>query len=323
MRNDRYSKAKVLVLGSDKLAYSMVVCLLQAGHPVKLCTKYINEAKHSITSHLEDSVKFQSDYTSATAEYEISSTIEKNLDEDIAIIITSENLSEKRATLEQLEEVLPTDAIITINTESFALEEIHSFAKYPERVLGANWTEPVHTTFFLEIITNKKNSEKVVKDFSQLAKKYWRKDPYILNKGNGIRSKMLCAMIREAFYLIENNYVTPEDIDRACRNDPGFYFPFAGNFRYMDLMGAYIYGVVMKDLNPNLSKECRIPDFFSNLIKEKHFGMESGRGFYKYEANEAANWNKLFRKFSYQIQEIIDKYPFQYLEEVKEENNNK
>ncbi|MDF9798945.1 3-hydroxybutyryl-CoA dehydrogenase [Catalinimonas alkaloidigena] len=323
MKNDGSPKAKILVVGSDKVAYSLVVCLLQAGHPVKLYTEQGKQARQIINTHLDDCFNFQSEYISASADYEVLTSLEDKLDVAIAMVITSENLSEKRAVLEKTEKALSKNAIIAINTESFALQEVHLHATHQERVIGANWTEPVHTTLFLEIITNKLTSKSVVKDFFHLAKTYWRKDPYILNHGNGIRSKMMCAMIREAFFLIEKGYVTPEDIDRACRNDPGYYFPFAGNFRYMDLMGAYIYGVVMKDLNPNLSKERHIPDFFNLLMEKGCYGMESGRGFFEYDENEVNNWNKLFRRFSYEIQEIIEKYPFKYLEELKEENKNK
>ena len=123
-------------------------------------------------------------------------------------------------------------------------------------------------------------------------------------------------MIREAFYLIDRGYVTPEDIDRACRNDPGYYFPFAGNFRYMDLMGTYIYGVVMKDLNPDLSKDSSVPGFFNEIVASEGRGMANGKGFFEYREEDTEKWEAVFRRFSYQIQEIISKYPFKHMEET-------
>jgi 3-hydroxybutyryl-CoA dehydrogenase len=82
----------------------------------------------------------------------------------------------------------------------------------------------------------------------------------------------------------------------------------------MDLMGTYAYGLVMKDLNPELSTESCIPDFFKEIIKQGGLGMENDKGFYEYEEEDAHYWEKQFRKFSYQIQDIIRKYPFKYLE---------
>jgi 3-hydroxybutyryl-CoA dehydrogenase len=123
-------------------------------------------------------------------------------------------------------------------------------------------------------------------------------------------------MVREAFYLLENGYVSVEDIDRACRNDAGYYLPFAGNCRYMDLMGTYIYGVVMRDLNPELSKDRQIPAFFREIVSKERLGMETKQGFYPYQEGEVEQWEEVFRKFSYQIRQIIAKYPFGQREEA-------
>jgi len=119
-------------------------------------------------------------------------------------------------------------------------------------------------------------------------------------------------MVREAFYLVQNRYASIEDIDRACRNDAGYYLPFAGNFRYMDLMGTYAYGLVMKDLNKELSTESIIPEFFKKIMEEGGKGMENKNGFYQYNEEEVKKWNKLFNSFSYKIKRIIEKYPFNY-----------
>jgi 3-hydroxybutyryl-CoA dehydrogenase len=213
-----------------------------------------------------------------------------------------------------LEYVLPEYTPIAINTESLPLSDIQQDAKNPQRIIGANWVEPAHTTYFLEIISNQANPEALVKKFSAMAQQYWNKDPYVLKTGYSIRSRMMSALIREAFYLVENGFVSFEDVDRACRNDAGYYLPFAGNFRYMDLMGTFIYGLVMKDMNPDLSKDRHIPAFFNEIIDSGGRGMENNKGFYEYKNGDVEKWKERSRVFSYQIHEIIDKYPFKYLE---------
>jgi len=40
--------------------------------------------------------------------------------------------------------------------------------------------------------------------------------------------------------------------------------------------------------------------------------MENNNGFYKYGEEDVKCWNEIFAKFSYQVQHIIDKYPFNY-----------
>lgn len=131
----------------------------------------------------------------------------------------------------------------------------------------------------------------------------------------------MCALIREAFYLVEHNYVSAEDIDRACRNDPGYYLPFAGNFRYMDLMGTYLYGLVMEDMNPDLSAGSGIPEFFTGLLDNDHLGMATGKGIYDYGEGESAQWESLFGKFNVQIQALMEKYPFATLCDTEKKDN--
>ena len=72
----------------------------------------------------------------------------------------------------------------------------------------------------------------------------------------------------------------------------------------------------MKDLNPDLSKEQELPDFFTDIIKKGGLGMQNGKGFYRYTADEIDHWEKIVSEFSYQIEEIINKYPFNYKNKI-------
>lgn len=240
----------------------------------------------------------------------------------LAILVTEEDLAVKRQQLRLLEEKLGESAIIAINTETIGLNLLQENAAFPSRIIGLNWVEPADTTFFLEIITNQVTDESIAGQISQTAARWWNKDPYIIKGNTGVRMRLMGALIREAFYLVENGFATVEDIDRACRNDAGYYLPFAGNLRYMDLMGTYAYGMVMKDLNPELSIDTRTPDFFRQMLSERKSGMSSGAGFYTYAAGEMEKWQELHRKFSIQVRELIEKYPFNYsTEEVAEVRN--
>lgn len=304
----------VLVVGNKKLTFSIVVCLLQAGHPVTLFTEKKNDAFESIHIHLTDLSK-QVSQLPKQSDLKILDTLDSKVDYSLVIAATEEDILIKKTLIDHLEKVLPLNSTIAINTESIPLSTLQKNAYHPERIIGVNWSEPAHTTYFLELITNTKSNMEVATNLFNLAKARWNKDPYIIKNDVSVRAKMFAAMVREAFYLVENDYASIEDIDRACRNDAGYYLPFAGNFRYMDLMGTNSYGIVMKDINPELSKDDHLPGFFNEIISQGRSGMEDNNGFYKYEDSDVKRWNKLFRQFSYQIQQLISKYPFNYKEE--------
>lgn len=304
-----YAGQAVVVTGGHALAYSLAVCLLRGGHRVTLVSPSVETARIAIREHHAELVRrkrkaWRQDHL------EISGDLKDHRDTRLALAIAAENPEEKKEMVARLEKALPRTAVIAINTESIPLSALQDGALQPQRILGANWVEPVHTTCFLELIANPVSDPAVAEALMTVAREKWGKDPYLVRGDLGIRAKMFCAMVREAFYLVQHDYASIEDIDRACRNDAGYYLPFAGNFRYMDLMGTYAYGMVMKDLNPELCTDTKLPPFFKEILAAGGKGMETGSGFYDYTEGEAARWKERFCTFSYQIEEIIRKYPF-------------
>lgn len=309
-----FEKDPILVVGDQKTAFSVAVCFLVAGHAVTLYTREKTAARLAVEQHLNDlSGRFAR--TQDAQELIITDYSNQNFEVKLAVIITAEDIAVKREILNHIEQRVSEEALIAINTESYSLSDVASHTIAPFRVIGANWAEPAHTTFFLEVITNERTPKELSNAFAHAARTLWAKDLYVLHNDRGIRSRMISAMVREAFYLIENDYVSAEDVDRACRNDPGYYLPFAGHCRYMDLMGTYIYGLVMKDLNPELSKDTHIPQFFNHLVEKGAEGMAYLEGVYTYDAGNVARLTEEFRRFSYEIQHLIRKYPFNYLKE--------
>jgi len=307
MKESGQDKKGVLLVGSNKFTYSIALCLLGAGHPVVLVTQDCESAINYFQLYTTDNLH-------GREQEKLKITSDLHFEDRISMVIavTKEDLLVKRELIESLEKVIPMDVLIAINTESFPLSDLQIGASAPERILGANWVEPANTTFFLEIIANRTTRQSLVDYFYDSAAGSWGKDPYVIHGDSGIRMRLLAAMIREAFYLIKNDYANVEDIDRACRNDAGYYLPFAGNLRYMDLMGTYAYGMVMKDLNPELAKDQDAPAFFNTMIKNGQLGMESGTGFYGYQPGEREKWEVLLNRFSHQIGDLIEKYPFNY-----------
>lgn len=300
----------ILIAGNGRLSFSVAVCLVQAENQVILYTKDPEEALINIDKHIKDSKEKGHAHIDVN-KIKVTSTLDDQV-YMMGIVITDEDLVEKGRLITELQQKLGKEAIIAVNTEGIPLADLQKDTIAPERIIGLNWTEPAHTTYFMEIIANDVNRKELVSFLFQKAMIDWKKDPYIVHNNISIRSRLFSAMVREAFYLVENGYATVQDIDRACRNDAGYYLPFAGNFRYMDLMGTYSYAEVMKKLNADLSKDNHLPDFFTDIISEGGQGMKNNKGFYTYENGDAEHWNKLFAKFSYKIQEIITKYPFNY-----------
>lgn len=300
----------VLLIGDSDLIASTAVCLLNAGHKVAVYTTNTAGFKQLVDKH----VLAQGKGLGLKNNLVVGGKLHVPQKCKLIIAVTHEDVREKQSLLQKLTPIIADDAIVAINAESIDLQTLQTGFTNPERLIGLNWTEPVHTTFFLEIISSGSDTTAANEIFT-LAKLFWAKDPYIV-KNDGIRSRLISAMAREAAFLVGNGYASVEDIDRACRNDAGYYLPFCGNCRYMDLMGTYAYGMVMKDLNPDLSKDTHVPDFMNQVIENGGLGMQNNKGFYNYTDAEVSRWKDTMEKFSYEIQSIIEKYPFNYTKET-------
>ncbi|MGJ1271744.1 3-hydroxyacyl-CoA dehydrogenase family protein [Sphingobacterium multivorum] len=231
---------------------------------------------------------------------------------DLIFVFTEDELMEKCLWVNKLEDAVSAKGFICVNVDGVGLSEIQE--KVNAEVVGVNFCYPVTASPFMEIIETERNQAGHVEGLFNWAKQRLNKDPYIVKGGISVRAYMLAAMAREAFYLVDKGYASVESIDRACRNDAGYYLPFTGNYLYMDLMGTVAYAMVMKDLNPELSNSQDVPDWFERMVQNGKIGMKSLSGLYKYKEGDLEKWEFIVRGFSKEINTLITKYKKEYAE---------
>lgn len=231
-----------------------------------------------------------------------------------------ENLAIKKEVYRKIEEVISPDAVLATNTSAIPVTVLKEYVKYPKRFLGMHWAEPAFTTKFLEIVCSSETDIDIAERMYANAT-YWGKEPTLIRKDirGFITNRIMYAMYREAFFLVENGYATIEDVDRTCRNDAGQWMTFCGLFRYMDLTGLQAYYSVMKDLFPTLSNQVMVPKFIQEIADRGGNGITNGQGFYSYTKQEAEEWVNVFEEFSFEIRALSDKYPSDIVEQkIKE-----
>ncbi|GAB4030385.1 hypothetical protein GCM10028774_04960 [Spirosoma jeollabukense] len=239
-------------------------------------------------------------------------TEDYSLLKDCALVIecTLENIDIKRAVYAKIEAVVSDEAIITSNTSAIPISLLQKETRLPSRFLGLHWMEPSHTTRFLEIICGDLSKVQYAEWLYELSHQ-WGKEPILVRKDirGFITNRLMYAMYREAFNLVENGYATVEDVDRACRNSPGYWMTLVGVFRWMDLTGVPAYHTVMKDLFPTLSNQTAMPKLIDDIVKAGGKGVLNAHGFYDYTPEEALEWQKTYEEFSYEIRKLALKYP--------------
>lgn len=220
-----------------------------------------------------------------------------------------ENLAIKQKIFNKIEANVSDEVIITSNTSAMPISMLQNCLRVPERFFGMHWAEPSYTSPFLEIVCGEKSPVEIGEQLHDIAKE-WGKEPTLVRKDirGFITNRIMYAMYREAFHLVENGYATVADVDRACKNDGGQWMAFCGLFRYMDLTGLQAYHAVMKDLFPELSNQKTVPKLIDDIAKAGGNGVFNGKGFYEYTPDEAKKWEETFSKFSFDIHRLSSQY---------------
>lgn len=304
------------IVGLGLMGCSITTCLLLAGHPVVAVAPLpadMETAEPRIREHLLKAHQ-KGLITRSPEEYveQLTITEEYGLLKDCKLVLecTLEDIAIKKAVYDRIEAVVADDTIITSNTSAIPISLLQRQIRLPERFLGLHWAEPSHTTRFLEIICGDLSDSQTA-DWLYALAHFWDKEPTLVRKDirGFIANRLMYAMYREAFNLVENGYATVEDVDRACRNNTGYWMTLVGVFRWMDLTGVPAYHTVMKDLFPTLSNQTEIPKLIDDIVKAGGKGVQNAQGFYDYTPEEARLWKETYEDFSYDIRQLAQKYP--------------
>lgn len=321
MTNHTKNITEVGVVGLGLMGCSIITALLVAGNKVIALAPIVSDLD---VAQLKISHNLQSASDHGFSNYSLDENLSRLLitsnyqdlkNCELVLECVTENLEIKKEVYKLIENNIDKNAILTTNTSAIPITVLKDFVKYPNRFLGMHWAEPSYTTKFLEIICSSETDIKIAEYLYEMATK-WGKEPTLVRKDirGFITNRIMYAMFREAFYLVENGYATVEDVDRSCRNDGGHWMPFCGLFRYMDLTGLPAYYTVMKDLFPTLNNQTHVPKMIEDIAEKGGKGILNGKGFYDYSPDEAQEWEKAYEEFAFEISRLSSKYPSNLVE---------
>ena len=318
----------IAVVGLGLMGCSIATCFLLAGHPVVALAPIpadLDHAESRIREHLEKA--FQNQLAPEPPDYYFKLL---TITEDYAALkscrlvveCTIENVGIKEAVYQKIEAHLDPTALLTSNTSAIPISTLQKLTQHPARFLGLHWTEPAHTTRFLEIICGDDTDIANGEYLYELSHR-WAKEPILVRKdiAGFITNRLMYAMYREAISLVENGYATVEDVDRSCRNNAGYFMTFVGIFRWMDLTGVPAYHTVMQRLFPTLNNSTEVPELIDKIVREGGRGVANSQGFYDYAPGEAELWEKTFAEFTYEIRELALRYPADLIHQKLKEKN--
>ena len=281
---------KIAVLGAGTMGPGIAQMFAMGGYPVTMWTRSEQtreKAKETLYKSLQtfveegmlDADKLEETYKRVDFALTVEDAV-KGADFIQETIV--ENKDAKIELFQKIDTAASNDAIIASNTSGLDV-----FALMPENRLKqaviAHWYSPPQLIPLVEVVKNENAPQEYADITVELLEKCGKSAVLMKKFIRGyIANRMQMCLNVEVFYLLDNGYCTPEDIDKAVKAS---FIPRAvvlGLCKRADFGGLDMTANNYKNKSYTMPPEVDMPKTLQEHIDKGELGFKTGKGFYDY-----------------------------------------
>ena len=200
---------------------------------------------------------------------------------NIVIEAATENIDLKLKIFEQLDSLVPKEAILATNTSSISITRIAAATGRASQVIGMHFMNPVPVMKLVEIINGYSTKKEVTEEIIALTRQLG-KTPCVVNDYPGfIANRILMPMINEAIYSLYEGVAGVTEIDTVMKL--GMAHPM-GPLQLADFIGLDVCHSILNVLHDGFGNPKYAPcPLLVNMVTAGKLGVKSGEGFYRYD----------------------------------------
>lgn len=277
---------RILVVGAGTMGNGIAQTAAVSGYQVTMTDVVpaaLERGRESITSSVEKLAskdKLDESQKAAALAIDTATDLEAAAEADLVIEAATENPEVKFGIFRELDQRAKPEAVLASNTSSISITRIAGVTGRPDRVIGMHFFNPVPLMKLLEVIRGLDTSDDTRQTAIEVGRRMGKQPIEAKDSPGFIANRILCPMINEAVFALQESLGSAEDIDNIMKL--GASHPI-GPLALADLVGLDVVLYIMQVMHRDLGDDkYRAAPLLRQMVDAGYLGRKSGRGFFEY-----------------------------------------